>query len=346
MKRLAGFALLVSGVLTAFASLAEAQGVLLARSEKGLPLPRPGIRQAAGNLSYSIKELTVRARLVNQVARVDVAQTFVNTGSEALEVRFVFPLPYDGAIDRLTLMVDGKEFAARLLPAEEARRVYEGYIMRSKDPALLEWMGTGMFQASVFPVPPGAERKVSLRYNQLLRKDRNLTDFLFPLSTARYTAAPIEKVDIEISIESSIDLKSVYSPTHLIEVTRPDAQHAKVVLTRKKHVPAGDFRLFFDVTEGKIGASVISYRPQENEDGYFLLLASPRANLRSDQRPAKNVICVFDRSGSMEGEKIEQAKAALRYVLEHLDARDRFNIIAYWLRHVPAMRQKTCSEDL
>ncbi|MGB6044390.1 MAG: VIT domain-containing protein, partial [Pirellulales bacterium] len=71
-----------------------------------MPLPRPGAQQANGNLSYSIKELAVRARLADQVARVDVAQTFVNTGSEALEVSFVFPLPYDGAIDRLTLMVD------------------------------------------------------------------------------------------------------------------------------------------------------------------------------------------------------------------------------------------------
>ena len=329
MKRLISLALLASVVFAVFTSFAQAQGVLLARGEQGFPLPRPGVSPSAGNLSYSIKELAVRARLVDQVARVDVAQTFVNTGSEALEVRFVFPLPYDGAIDRLTLMVDGKEFAAQLLPADEARRIYEGYIMRSKDPALLEWMGTGMFQTSVFPVPAGAQRKVSLRYNQLLRKDRNLTDFLFPLSTARYTAAAIEKVDIEVSIQSSIDLKSVYSPTHSVEVTRTDAQHAKVVLTREKHVPAGDFRLFVDEADGKIGASVISYRPQQKEDGYFLLLASPRAKLPSEERPAKNVICVFDRSGSMEGEKIDQAKAALKYVLEHLDARDRFNIIAY-----------------
>ena len=327
MKRLARLALLAPGILTAFASLAQAQGVLLARSDQGLP--RPGVSQPAASLPYTIKELAVRARLMDQVARVDVEQTFVNTGSELMEVRFVFPLPYDGAIDRLTLMVDGKEFAAKLLPADEARLIYEGYVMRSKDPALLEWMGTGMFQTSVFPVPAGAERKISLRYNQLLRKDRNLTDFLFPLSTARYTSAPIENVHIEVSIESGIDLKSVYSPTHAVEVNRPDDQHAKVVLTRKKHVPGGDFRLFFDVTEGEIGASVISYRPQAKEDGFFLLLASPRAKLMIDQRPAKNVICVFDRSGSMEGDKIDQAKAALKYVLDHLDARDRFNIIAY-----------------
>ena len=62
---------------------------------------------------------------------------------------------------------------------------------KNRDPALLEWMGTGMFQTSVFPVPPGGKRTVTLRYSQLCRKQEGLTDFLFPLSTAKYTSQPV-----------------------------------------------------------------------------------------------------------------------------------------------------------
>ena len=122
---------------------------------------------------------------------MQVSQTFVNTGSRPLEVSFVFPLPYDGAIDQMTLLIDGKEYPARLLDAKEARRMYEEIVRKNRDPALLEWMGTGMFQTSVFPVPPGAKRTVSLRYSQLCRKQEGLTDFLFPLSTAKYTSQPV-----------------------------------------------------------------------------------------------------------------------------------------------------------
>jgi Ca-activated chloride channel family protein len=46
-----------------------------------------------------------------------------------MEVAFVFPLPYDGAVDQLTFMVDGKEYPARLLPANEARK-YETHNFR------------------------------------------------------------------------------------------------------------------------------------------------------------------------------------------------------------------------
>jgi Ca-activated chloride channel family protein len=49
----------------------------------------------------------------------------------------------------------GKEYPAKLLSAEEARKIYERHVRRNEDPALVEWIGRGMFKTSVFPVPLG-----------------------------------------------------------------------------------------------------------------------------------------------------------------------------------------------
>lgn len=325
----------VGAVLLLLAARASGQGVLIVVDpHHPMPLPRPVIwprpvPPPEPPMTYKIKELTVQARITDQVGRIQVSQSFVNTGSRPMEVSFVFPLPYDGAIDQLTFMVDGKEYPGKLLPAKEARGIYESYVRRNRDPALLEWIGMGMFQTSVFPVPPGAERKVTMRYNQLLRKDRHVTDFLFPLSTAKYTSAPVEKVSIEASIESSAEIKSVYSPTHSIEVKRPDDRHAVVKYEVTNQVPAGDFRLFYDNAAGKLGASVLSYRPEKEQEGFFLLLASPQLEAKSADRPNKTAIFVVDRSGSMSGKKIEQCKEALKFVLNNLREGDTFNVIAY-----------------
>jgi Ca-activated chloride channel family protein len=75
--------------------------------------------------------------------------------------------------------------------------------------------------------------------------------------------------------------------------------------------------------------SLLSYRPSEGEEGYFLLLASPEIKAATTERAAKTVVFVVDRSGSMSGEKIEQAKGALRFVLNNLREGDLFNIVAY-----------------
>ncbi len=307
-----------------------------------IPMPRP-----RPPVSYKIKELDIHARLIDQVAQVQVSQTFVNSGSLPMEVAFVFPLPYDGTVEQMTLMIDGKEYPAKLLDAGEARRMYEEIVRKNRDPALLEWMGTGLFKTSVFPVPAGASRTVSLRYSQLCRKQEGLTDFLFPLSTAKYTSDAVEKVDIGISIESQDEIKNVYSPTHAVEIKRPDPQHATIAYSSKNEVPSSDFRLFYDVGKGTLGARVISYRPEKEKEGFFLLLASPEIKA-ADKSPlraptegwsgegqgegkplSKTVIFVIDRSGSMSGKKIEQVQAALKYVLNNLRQGDLFNIVAY-----------------
>lgn len=304
-----------------------AQGVLII-TDHPTPLPRP-LPRPTPSASYAIKELAINAKLIDQIARVQVSQTFVNTGSVQMEVQFVFPLPYDGAIDSLTLLVDGKEFPAKLLSAKEARARYEAIVRSNKDPALLEYLGTGLFQTSVFPIPAGAERTVSLTYNQLLRKDHGLTDFLFPLSTAKYTSKPVQKVDVSINIESSQAIQNVYSPTHPIEIQRPEPTRAIVRWQRVNETPGADFRLFYDVGNAGLAARVITYRPDDNEDGYFLMLASPPMKAAEVERPKKTVLFVVDKSGSMSGKKIEQAKAALRFVLDNLREGDLFNIVAY-----------------
>jgi len=292
-----------------------------------IPIPRP-VPPPPPPARYKIDQLQVNTRLIDQVAQVQVSQTFENTGSRQLEVSFVFPLPYDGAIERMTLLVDGKEFPAKLLDAKEARRLYEQIVRKNKDPALLEWMGTGLFKTSVFPVPAGAKRTVSLRYSQMCRKQEGLTDFLFPLSTAKYTSDAVQQISIRVSIESGDEIKNVYSPTHAVEIKRPDDKHAVVTFTKKNEIPSSDFRLLYDVGKGKVSTRVLSFRPDDKEDGFLLLLASPKIEA-PDERAKKTVVFVVDRSGSMTGKKIEQARGALQHVLNNLRDGDLFNVVAY-----------------
>jgi Ca-activated chloride channel family protein len=334
--------LLAFSALMLLPRFGKAQGVLInVETNERVVLPRPIIIEPPyyphphprpvpiPESTYKIKELEVDVKLAEQVAKVQVAQSFVNTGSRPMEVCFVFPLPYDGAVDQLTLLIDGKEYPAKLLPADEARHMYEEIVRKNRDPALLEWMGTGLFKTSVFPVPPGAERKVTLRYSQLCRKTDGLTDFLFPLSTAKYTSQPVESIKFNVAIDSQTEIKNVYSPTHAVEIKRPDDKHAVVSYKAENKVPTSDFRLFYDVGQGHVGATVLSYRHDTSEDGYFLLLASPEIKAAGDERPKKTVVFVVDRSGSMSGEKIDQAKGAAKFVLNNLREGDLFNIIAF-----------------
>ncbi len=331
-----GFSLLLlafcGGLVACYVQPVAAQGLLVdVRPDRKTRLPRPRVRPnpTPTSGSYKIESIEVNATLRDQIAQVQVAQTFVNTSRRQMEVAFLFPLPYDGAIDQLTLLIDGKEYDAALLPADQARQTYETIVRKNRDPALLEWVGSGLFRTSVFPVPAGAKRTVTLRYTQLCRHTHGLTDFLFPLRAAKYTSAPLEQLKIRVVIESQSPITNIYSATHAVKLDRPDQYHAIVTHESTNTLPVEDFRLFYDSTVTGISASLLSYRPTGDQDGYFLLLASPKIKSEPVVKTAKTVVFVVDRSGSMSGEKITQAKEALKFVLNNLRQGDLFNIVTY-----------------
>src|SRR3954469_19494901 len=85
--------------------------------------------------SYVVREVSVDARIRDQVAEVQVSQTFHNPGSVQLEAEYDFPLPEEGTIQNFVLLVDGRELPGRMLPKEEARRIYEEIVRSKRDPA-------------------------------------------------------------------------------------------------------------------------------------------------------------------------------------------------------------------
>jgi Ca-activated chloride channel family protein len=290
-----------------------------------MPPPRPMPIRA----DCRIKSVDVHADVQDQAAKVRVSQVFQNPSPVPMEAQVLFPLPAGAAVSGLTLMADGKEMTGKLLSKEEARRIYEDIVRRRRDPALLEYMGRDLFQTSVFPVPPNGESSVQIRYTQLLKKDSGLIDFLLPLGTAKHSARPVENFNVTVSIAAAAPIRNVYSPTHQIEIDRPDKTHAVAKLALHNVTNPDDLRLLYSTDASPVGLNVISYKADDKEDGYFALLATPEARTEQSAKIAKTMLFVIDRSGSMSGPKIQQVKTALQFMLRQLDPADTFNIVAY-----------------
>lgn len=314
MRHILTFIALVLGLLPLWA---QGQAIIVPPNR----IPFPG--------TYAVESVTLDATIKDQVAEVQLGQVFRNLSGRDLEVQCLVPVPADAAISQFVLMVDGKELPAKLYTKEEANRIYESIVRSKRDPALLQFMGHGLLQTNVFPLPPNAQRKITLRYTQICRRDREVTELLLPLTGSKLSSKPIENLTITARIDSPAAIKSVYSPAHSLAIERPGDSSAIVRFSQSHVVPADDFRVLWSLSEQPIGATLLSYRPIENEDGYFLLLASPQVKGSEAQIARKTVVFALDRSGSMAGQKIEQAKNALKFVLNNLRQGDSFNLIAY-----------------
>jgi Ca-activated chloride channel homolog len=293
------------------------------------PPIHPHPMQRPFRASYQIRAVDVVADVHNQAAKVRMSQVFENTGDATLETQFLFPIPEDAAVSDLTLLYDGKELPGRLLDKDEARHVYEEIVRRQRDPALLEYMGHGLFQTSVFPIPAHAKRTVEIRYSQLLRKNGGLVDFLLPLGTLKHTDHAIRNLNVAFRLETAEPIKTIYSPTHSVTFERADDRHATCKLSLSNVQSPDDLRILCGTHAGAVGMSLVGFRPKDSEDGYFMLLASPELKAAQTAAAPKTVVIVVDRSGSMSGEKIEQARQAVKFLIHQLKPADTFNIIAY-----------------
>lgn len=306
----------------------SAQVIIINNPGLPRPIPRPPVPPVR-TTEYRIQSVDMQAQVRDQAAQVQISQVFENVGSQTLEASLYFPLPDTAAVSGVTLLVDGKELPGKLLPKDEARRIYEETVRRQRDPALLEYIGQGLYQTSVFPIPARATRKVEIRYSQLLVKDSGMIDLILPLGTNKFSQRPIDKLEVTVRIEAGDAIKTIHSPSHSIDLQRPDSNHAVAKLSLANVYAPDDFRLLYGTQNGLVGMNVVSYRPSPNEDGYFLLLASPEVKTAMETKVDKTVVIVVDKSGSMSGPKIEQAREALKFVVRQLRPGDTFNIVAY-----------------
>lgn len=322
------FALVVCLVLLATAAgPVSADGIIIPPPCRGMDCPQPPQRPIT---QLDIRYHHVDVRIDNQVAITRVDQVFHNPNSYAVEGTYIFPLPLDAVVNSFTLWVDGQPVEGKVLAAEEARQVYEDIVRDLKDPALLEYVGRGAVQASVFPIPPGGERRIQLEYSQVLTAENGLVRYTYPLNTEKFSLQPLENVTIRVEVRADQPLRAVYSPSHSVDIQRPDEQQAIITFEQNDVRPDQDFDLMYSLGESE-AFHLFSYRDPgdpADRDGFFLLLLAPRPDAQS-QTVAKDVLLVLDHSGSMEGEKFQQAQAALRYILGHLNREDRFHITAF-----------------
>lgn len=270
----------------------------------------------------------VTVTIDEQIATTHIDQLFVNDNDWLLEGTYLFPLPAGATVSQLTMWVNGQAIEARLLPAGEARDIYDEIVRQLRDPALLEYIGRDAIQANVFPIPPHDERRIEIKYSQVLTADNGLFHYFYPQSTNLYTNTALDNQNIRVEVASDEAIRAIYSPTHPVAISRTGDFAAVVGYEAEQVMADQDFELYYSVSAEEISLNLLSYK-ESGEDGFFLLLVAPTVTVDQNQVVARDIILVLDTSGSMEGDKLAQAKEAAIYVIDHLNPQDRFNIVTF-----------------
>ncbi len=268
--------------------------------------------------------VTVNIEDSHAVTRVE--QEFYNPHPFSVEGRYLFPVPPEAILSRFLAVVDGQpQSVQRQDPATTNAALYP-IITQRRDPSLLQYADWESL-AFDLSLPPGGSRQMSLEYEEVLVPSGGLYHYHYVLSVERYSSQPLEEVSLIVDLHSSPGLASLYSSTHSVDIERLGPGQAQVRWEAQDVLPSDDFELFFAPAEGGFGGGLLTGR--RNDHDHFLFLFSPEAEPGQNSTLPKDIVFVMDRSGSMSGEKIEQARNALHFILGQLNKDDRFSIVSF-----------------
>src|SRR5256712_907769 len=183
---------------------------------------RPCIMPACGITSPDVvrRSSDVRVDLVDRVLRYEITETYINRGSRVGEADFMFPLPKGAAFQDLKLSINGELVSGETMSADRARQIYEEIVRRQRDPALLEWIGYGLLRARIFPIAPGEEKKVVVRFQTVAEREGDALriDYFRGMRANQFATGqqPEGRVSFVLTYPNDPMYGTAYSPTHSI----------------------------------------------------------------------------------------------------------------------------------
>ncbi|MCE9614776.1 MAG: VIT and VWA domain-containing protein [Lentisphaerae bacterium] len=310
-------------------------------------------------IKLSMQELWLTGQILPVGARLVVRHVFQSAETKPVEVIYAFVLPRDAALRQFR--IEGKGFTAtsELRPVKKAQEIYEKGVEEGSLSTLARQYGDGLINLAVGNLLPGEQVTVYLEIIAGVDLRDDGYRFRFPFTVAptyhpkartvevrpgvgemelpekqfgdlllppfHQDAKALHRVGFDLSIVSPTGPVEVKSVSHTLRVGAHESDRTRVSLARESDEPNRD--LVLDVTMKKTDPMVFASRDEDGK-GQFAAVIPSTAFGKGMSMP-RRVVFALDRSGSMEGEAIQQAKMAMKACLATLSPADSFGLVAF-----------------
>lgn len=319
----------------------------------------PAAAPTGAPIELAMQRLWLTGRISAARARLVVQHVFRSAEPKPLEVIYSFLLPRDAAMRSFRISGDGFEAHSELKPTEDAVKAYEEGIAAGSLSTLARQYGDGVVNLTVGNVRPGETVTV---YLELLAGVESRDDgfrFRFPFTLApsyharmkaaevaegegeielpsdqfgdmilprfRKDAAALHEVGFDVAVLHQRPIEEIGSPSHAIRVKQDGMAPAHISLARGRDVPNRD--LVLDVQFKQSAAELLLGRGTDGKRSFAAII--PSTMFGEAAAGARRSVIVLDRSGSMQGTAIEQAKKAIEACLAVLAEGDSFGLVAF-----------------
>lgn len=261
-------------------------------------------------------EERIRATIEGQHATSELVQVFHNRSGARLEGQYVLRPSLDARVEGFAYYIGEERIVGEVLEREVARAVYREVTTARRDPAILEQTDDGEFTFRVFPIEPDEDKRVETTIAEWLSRRGSQVTYRVPASSLAQAEVVLR----------DLRARNIRSTTHAIDLERV-AGGVRIRTRGPRDSSDGELVLRWDVQDEPWQPTAFVHQ-DEGQDGYFIVsLAAPEGY--DDRISEKDVTLVLDRSGSMAGNAIANARLAAIDIIRRLGPNDRVNVIAF-----------------
>jgi Ca-activated chloride channel family protein len=288
--------------------------------------------EGSDDFGYHLRYSTITATVDGRTAAVKLQDTVAGP-QQAVKTVCLIPLPEGAWAEGIRVsagLPNGEHKAvstAQYLDADQAPDVYQALAKGTDSVKVLTFVGRPAVLIPSFELEGNVELVVELQ--QRVRRSAGVLSLECPMPATAWAKGPVARLSLTATLHSGEPLRAIFSPTHNATVERSGPVEATVRVKADQWSGDDDFRLLWVADRDDLGLRVLAHRAEGDDDGYFMLFGNPTGSDDDRSRIDKDVLFVLDTSGSMRGEKIEQARAAMDYCLQQLNPGDRFNVITF-----------------
>ncbi|MEM9455667.1 MAG: VIT domain-containing protein [Myxococcota bacterium] len=290
---------------------------------------RPGSQTERQRLKLTDQKVTVN--IAGRIAHTEVEQAFFNDRPAVLEGIYRFPMPGDGSVSGLSLLVGRRWIDGEIVEKTRGRQIFRQIVDATipRDPALLEWERGNQFKLRIFPIPGRGERRVKLAYTQVLPVAGQTLRYRFPMAGSGAGGTEIEHFAFEVTVDgqqlTEAQLADIETPMMALDRHFENGR-IRLDAERKHFVPTADIGI--DIPVGSQQARVHTETHLDRDgQAYFMVSMRPELALDRPEGPTSFAF-VLDRSHSTSPELWTAARGMVEALSASMEPDDRFVVLA------------------
>lgn len=292
------------------------------------------IVDASNKTVLQLKDSKVNVEVNDQVAVVTTTQTFYNQLGISVSGKFAFPLYEDATATSLRWELNGVWKSASFSPTEQDTTLPGGN-GGSVDPDLTNYLGaTPLYFDFKDSIPAGASITFELTYVQLLDYAYNIVSLDYPNDYHLIQTTALDTLSFDVNIYSDRSIVGIDLISHNANSISFTGNNASANYFSTNNEADKDYSLQYKLDSTELGLFGFSTYLTDSMNvcddfgnGFFAFIVEP--DPRDSIVIQKVFTLIIDRSGSMDGDKIQQAKDAASYIVNNLNFGDKFNIIDF-----------------